>query len=208
VRAYDSGHRMPANAPPRSSADLSTSVSQLPRPPIIVVMGVAGAGKTTIGQLLAQRLACALLEGDSLHSPENIRRMAAGIALTDEDRHDWLVAIAERIAAAAKSDEALVVTCSALKRRYREMLRGDVAHLVFVYLSGDKSLVESRVNERHDHFMPGSLVASQFAALEVPSADESVIYCDIALPPQAIVTSILEQLPSMMRRAMQSHAAH
>jgi gluconokinase len=199
---------MPANAPPHSSADLSTSASLLPRPPIIVVMGVAGAGKTTIGQLLAQRLACALLEGDSLHSAENVRRMAAGIALTDDDRRDWLIAIAARIAAAAKNGEALVVTCSALKRRYREMLRGDVAHLVFVYLSGDKSLVEARVNKRHNHFMPGSLVASQFAALEEPGADEPVIFCDIELPPEAIVESILEKLPRTMRQAMQTHAAH
>lgn len=198
---------MPANTSPQSSADLSTSaLSRLPRPPIVVVMGVAGSGKTTIAQLLAKRLGCALLEGDSLHSAENIRRMAAGIALTDEDRHDWLIAIAERIANAAHNGEALVVTCSALKRRYREMLRGDVAHLVFVYLSGDKSLVEARVNERHNHFMPGSLVESQFAALEVPLADEPVIYCNIELTPQVIVESILEQLPRTMQWAISTFA--
>jgi gluconate kinase len=175
---------MPANTPPQSSADLSTSaLPLLPRPPIIVVMGVAGSGKTTIAQLLAKHLGCALLEGDSLHSAENIRRMAA-----------------------AHNGEAMVVTCSALKRRYREMLRGDVAHLVFVYLSGDKSLVEARVNERHNHFMPGSLVESQFAALEVPLADEPVIYCNIELTPQVIVESILEQLPRTMQRAIETRA--
>lgn len=175
-------------------------VPLLARPPILVVMGVSGAGKTLIAQLLADKLSCPMLEGDSLHSAANIKRMAAGIPLTDEDRHDWLIAIAHHIAAAARNEEALVVACSALKRQYRDILRGDIAQPIFVYLHGDKALIESRLKARRNHFMPGALLDSQFKTLETPGADELVIYCDVAPPPQDIVASILQQLPRMVRK--------
>jgi gluconokinase len=188
-------------------AEVTTApIPLLARPPILVVMGVSGAGKTLIAQMLADKLSCPMLEGDSLHSAANIKRMAAGIPLTDEDRHDWLIAIAQHITAATRNEEALVVTCSALKRRYRDILRGDVANPIFVHLSGDKALIASRLKLRRDHFMPGALLESQFATLETPGADELVIYCDVAPPPQAIVASIFEQLPRMIQRGIEALA--
>jgi len=181
----------------------TAAIPPFARPPILVVMGVSGAGKTLIAQMLADKLSCPMLEGDSLHSAANIKRMAAGIPLTDEDRHDWLIAIAQHITAATRNEEALVVACSALKRQYRDILRGDVANPIFVYLSGDKALIESRIKLRRNHFMPGVLLDSQFATLETPGADELVIYCDVAPPPPAIVESIIEQLPRMIQRGME-----
>ncbi|MGC2033091.1 MAG: gluconokinase [Steroidobacteraceae bacterium] len=162
---------------------------------IIIVMGVSGSGKSTIGRLLAERLACSFLEGDSLHSAANIERMASGIALTDADRRGWLQAIAQRIGVAARAAQPLVVTCSALKRRYRNVLRQADADLIFVHLMGERALIERRLAMRQNHFMPPALLDSQFAALEAPGADEQVIVCDIAHSPAEIVAAILERLP-------------
>ena len=162
--------------------------------PIIVVMGVSGSGKTTVARLLAERLACPMLEGDSLHSAENILRMAAATALADSDRCDWLNAIAQCITVASRAGQSLVVSCSALKRRYRDTLRQGHANLIFVHLVGDKQVIEGRLRLRHNHFMSPALLDSQFEALEMPGADEHVISCDIALKPEAIVLSILPRL--------------
>src|ERR1700719_2080329 len=107
-------------------------------------MGVSGSGKSTIARLLAERLACSFLEGDSLHCAANIERMASGTALTDADRRDWLHAIAQRIGIAARAAQPLVVTCSALKRRYRNVLRQADANLIFVHLAGERQLVGRR----------------------------------------------------------------
>lgn len=162
---------------------------------LIVVMGVSGCGKTTVARLLAEQLRSPMLEGDDLHSPENIQKMAAGAALNDADRRDWLAAISQRICAASIAGRALVVSCSALKRRYRDVLRQGDSRVIFVHLVGDKQLIQQRMIRRSGHFMPPALVDSQFDALEVPGADEHAIACDASQSPQAIVSSVLEQLP-------------
>jgi gluconokinase len=162
---------------------------------IIVVMGVSGSGKTTIAQQLAAELGCPMLEGDSLHSTRNIQRMRAGRALTDDDRRAWLAAIAGRIEAASRDGETLVVSCSALKRRYREVLRHADPDLVLVYLTGDKELIHSRLIGRQNHFMSPVLLESQFEALEEPAADENAIRCAVTLSPRDIAAAILRQLP-------------
>ena len=154
--------------------------------PLVVVMGVSGCGKSSVGRLIAKRLACEFLEGDDLHPPRNIERMAAGIALTDNDRRDWLLEIAQQLADARASRHALVVSCSALKRSYRDMLRTAASRLAFVHLHGSRALLESRLRARPGHFMPSSLLDSQLQTLEPPGADERAITLDAALPPAEI----------------------
>src|SRR5258705_9018625 len=135
-------------------------------------MGVSGAGKSLIGAQLARELHIAFLEGDDLHPPENVTRMAAGIALTDDDRRGWLMAIATRLRAAKRTGVGLVVSCSALKRSYRDVLRsaGD-ADVRFVYLAGGRAVLAERLANRRGHFMPPSLLDSQISILEEPSPD-------------------------------------
>jgi gluconokinase len=176
---------------------MSTANNTLAHPPIVVVMGVSGSGKTTVARLLAEQLSCPMLEGDGLHSTENIQRMAAGTALSDADRRAWLAAIAERIAASLREGRALVVSCSALKRRYRDVLRQGDPLLIYVHLIGDRQLIQRRMSLRHDHFMSPALLDSQFDALEMPGADERVISCDVARSPADIVASVLVHLPTL-----------
>jgi gluconokinase len=166
----------------------------------VVVMGVSGSGKSTVANLLASQLGCPLLEGDSLHSAHNIERMAAGHALTDADRQDWLAAIAARIAAAQSAGQFLVVSCSALKRSYRDMLRRADPRLVFVYLKGDMALIRARLARRQDHFMPTALLESQFQTLEEPAPDEHAIECSIALRPAAMVAWMLPRIAEAASR--------
>jgi gluconokinase len=154
---------------------------------IIVVMGVCGCGKTTIGQKLAERLDAAFVEGDELHPASNKDKMAAGIPLDDDDREPWLDAIAAKAAELLSRAPCLVVSCSALKRSYRDRLRTAGQDLKLVYLTGSKSLLQARMNERRGHFMPPGLLDSQLATLQVPEADETAIRLDIAEPPDAIV---------------------
>jgi gluconokinase len=162
--------------------------------PIIVVTGVSGAGKTTVGEMLASRLGCPMLEGDDLHSEENVRLMADGVALTDADRQDWLSHIAARILEAINGNRPLVVTCSALKRKYRDVLRGSGDRVTFVYLKAKRALIVERLASRHNHFMPVSLVDSQFEALEEPSPEEHAIACSIDRPTEDIVAEIVGAL--------------
>jgi gluconokinase len=164
-------------------------------------MGVSGSGKTTIAELLAKRLSSRTLEGDTLHPRENIERMRAGVPLTDENRRGWLEAIEAQIAAAAQQKRGLVVSCSALKRRYRDILRRRVPDVILVYLRGDESTIGKRLNLRSGHFMPPALLDSQFEALEPPDADEVAMSCDIAAAPATMVESILERLPSLIERS-------
>jgi gluconokinase len=157
-------------------------------------MGVSGAGKTVVGTQLADALAVSFLEGDALHPPENVRRMAQGIPLTDDDRRGWLRAIAERIAEARRNGSGLVVACSALKRAYRDVLRGADSELRFVHLTGDAGVIRQRMGQRVGHYMPARLLDSQLATLEVPGVDEHVWTFDVADPPPAIVAHIVERL--------------
>jgi gluconokinase len=164
---------------------------------LYVTMGVCGAGKSLIGAMLASELGVEFVEGDSLHPPENVKRMSAGIALTDEDRHGWLLAIAARLREAKRTGHGLVVSCSALKRRYRDLLRsaGD-ADVRFVYLVGSRALIAERMATRRGHFMPASLLDSQLAILEEPSPDEHAWMCDISEAPEAIVSDLVKRAAS------------
>ena len=161
------------------------------RAPIIVVMGVSGCGKSTVGQQLAATMGVEFLEGDQLHSTENVARMAAGIALTDEDRQGWLEALADRIGNARANEAGLVVSCSALKRSYRDTLRQGASDLLFVYLQGNPELLAARMGSRPGHYMPASLLESQLATLEMPSPDENAQTFDTTLPASAIVTAVV-----------------
>ncbi len=154
--------------------------------PLVVVMGVSGCGKSTVGRLIAKRLACEFLEGDDLHPPRNLERMAAGIALTDLDRRDWLKAIAEQLADAHAARYGLIVSCSALKRSYRNQLRTASNDLAFVHVHGSVEVLEARMRSRTGHFMPPSLLASQLQTLEPPGADERCLTLDAALPAEQI----------------------
>jgi gluconokinase len=159
-----------------------------------VVMGVAGAGKSAVGAALADALGMAFAEGDAYHPPTNVQRMAAGIALTDADRLPWLHALAARLHKAEEKGAGLVMACSALKRSYREVLRGGATSVRFIYLHGDRELLATRLAQRLDHFMPPSLLESQLAALEPPTPDEGVWTCDIRLSPKAIVACLLDRV--------------
>jgi carbohydrate kinase (thermoresistant glucokinase family) len=158
---------------------------------LYVVMGVTGSGKSTVGAALARALGVDFVEGDDYHPAENVRRMASGIPLNDEDRAGWLAALAERIREAKISNAGLVLACSALKRSYRDVLRAAAPDLQFVLFKGSESLIGERIAGRRGHFMPASLLESQLAILEEPSADEDVWTCDINESVQAIVDSLV-----------------
>lgn len=159
---------------------------------IVVVMGVSGSGKSTVGALLAARLGCEFLEGDSLHPPTNIEKMKQGVPLTDRDRAPWLAAIHARIIESFQHRKSLVVACSALKQRYRETLARGVA-IAWVYLKGSEELIRKRLQHRQHHFMTAQLLASQFADLEEP-VDAMIVDVEVA-PPEA-VDQILHALKS------------
>jgi gluconokinase len=159
---------------------------------VIVVMGVTGAGKSTVGTLLAERLGVPFRDADDFHPPSNITKMSAGQPLTDDDRWPWLDAIGAHLAAHRGS--GCVVTCSALKRAYRDRLRAAAPGLCFIHLHGDLALVAARQAARQGHFMPASLVPSQFATLETPAPDEGVITLDVAATPDALVAEAIAAL--------------
>jgi gluconokinase len=157
----------------------------------IVVMGVSGSGKTTVGRALAAALALPYIEGDELHPPENVARMAAGMPLSDAERAGWLAAIAGQLGAAPGG---AVASCSALKRSYRDMLRAAAPDLRLVYLSGDPKLLAERMAARQGHYMPASLLQSQLDTLEPPQSDEAAIQADISATPAQIVGAVLDAL--------------
>lgn len=162
--------------------------------PRIVVMGVSGCGKSTVGRALAQALAVPFLEGDDLHPPANVERMAAGVALCDADRQGWLEAIAAALAQARSGGQGLVVTCSALKRRYRDLLRAADPGLRLVFLQGPPELLAGRLAGRQGHYMPASLLPSQLQTLEPPAPEEGALVQDIHREPGAIVASVRRHL--------------
>ncbi len=158
------------------------------RPAVVVMMGVSGSGKTLIGSMLAASAGARFIDGDGYHSPENIGRMRSGLPLRDEDRWSWLDAIAAEIAAAGRNGGRLVVACSALKRAYRDQLRRASPHILFIHLEVDRATAAARVASRQDHFMPASLVDSQFADLEPPGREEKALTLDAARGPAGLVT--------------------
>ena len=160
----------------------------------LCVMGVAGAGKSVVGALLAGALGVAFLEGDDLHPADNVRRMAQGIALTDDDRRGWLASIAARLAGARQNDTGLVVACSALKRAYRDVLRRADPDIRFVHLTGDPALIAKRLSQRVGHYMPATLLDSQLAILEPPTPEEHAWTFDLADTPDSIVDEIVARL--------------
>lgn len=155
--------------------------------PGVVVMGVSGAGKSTIGPLLAAALGMAFADADAFHPAANIAKMSAGTPLTDEDRWPWLDAIGRHMMAEAAAGRPLVVACSALKWAYRDRLRAAVPSLRFVYLVGSKALIGERLAARKGHFMPAGLLESQFAALEDPTGEAGVVVAPIGAEPPSIV---------------------
>ena len=167
-----------------------------PRPPpaVIVVMGVSGSGKTTIANELARQLGWPFEDGDWFHPPANVEKMHSGVALTDADREPWLRAIARWIDDTRAAGRHGIVASSALKRRYRDVLIGDRPDVRLVYLKGDAPLIARRIATRHEHFMPASLLESQFEALEEPGPDEHPIVVSIEPSPRAIAAQILGAL--------------
>ncbi|MFF9048255.1 gluconokinase [Streptomyces parvulus] len=171
-------------------------MQRLHTPHVVVVMGVAGTGKTTIGPLLAARLGVPYAEGDDFHPPANIAKMTAGTPLTDEDRWPWLDAIGGW--AHGRAGLGGVVSSSALKRSYRDRLRAAAPGVVFVHLTGSRELIEDRMAHRQGHFMPTALLDSQFATLQPLEADEAGVAVDVAGTPEEITeraASALGDLP-------------
>lgn len=160
--------------------------------PLVVVMGVTGSGKSTVGEALAQRLGIPFADADDFHSEANVAKMSAGQALDDEDRLPWLHAIGAWLA--ERSDTGAVVSCSALKRAYRDVLREHAPDACFVHLHGDRETVRRRVSGRPGHFMPSSLVASQFAALEPLAEDEHGIVLALDAPIDDLVAAAARSL--------------
>jgi gluconokinase len=158
---------------------------------IVIVMGVAGSGKTTIGQLLARAMGWKFRDADGLHPSENRDKMSRGIALTDLDRRPWLEAVRRLIEGYLASGESAVIACSALKQSYRDLLIVDSAAVRIVYLRGPRDLIERRLVERHGHFFNPGLLTSQFETLEEP---HSAIVEDISRDPVEIAASIRAKL--------------
>jgi gluconokinase len=167
---------------------------QSPRVAQLVVMGVAGAGKTTIASRLGERLGCEVADADAFHSPANVAKMAAGIPLQDEDRWPWLQAIGDWIRARDQAGLTAVVTCSALKRAYRDVLRAASPRALFVHLTGSPALIDARLHARRGHFMAAGMLASQLAILEPLGADEPGISVDVSGTPDEIADSIVRSL--------------
>ena len=191
----------PHGRPPSPRArQVATSKSEdetasLPRnPSVVVVMGVSGCGKSTIASMLAHRLNWIYEDGDWFHPQSNVRKMHAGEPLTDEDRWPWLHGIAAWIDATRRVGNHGTVACSALKRAYRDILVGERTDVRIVYLKGEQDLIARRLAARDGHFMPPSLLDSQFAALEEPQPDEHPIVVSIVPHPREIVEEIVKRL--------------
>lgn len=160
--------------------------------PVLVIMGVSGSGKSTVAGVLAGRLGWDLAEGDDLHPEANVAKMHSGQPLTDEDRWPWLELIAAWIRTRTEAGEPGIITCSALKKKYRDVLRGE--NVVFVFLQGSKEKISDRLASRHGHFMPPSLLESQFDALEEPSGDENYISLSVSASPAEEAQEVIDRL--------------
>ena len=169
-------------------------VHTITKPVIALIMGVSGSGKTTVAVLLSAALGCQFQEGDDLHPAANVEKMRGGTPLTDADRLPWLQKIAEEIDGWRARGESGVLTCSALKRSYRDIIIGNRSDVTLVYLKGSQDLIHRRMAARHEHFMPVALLDSQFATLEEPTSDEHPIAVDVGGRPAEIVAEIVHRL--------------
>jgi len=167
---------------------------------VLVLMGVSGSGKTTVGALLAGRLGWSSAEADDFHPPANIAKMRSGVPLDDADRLPWLEAIATQIDRWCAEGKHGVITCSALKRRYRDVIIGGRPEVRLVFLQGERELVADRLAARLGHFMPPTLLESQFAALEEPDPEERPVIVSIREPPQLLAERIMAALDLDARR--------
>jgi len=165
-----------------------------PKPVVLVLMGVSGSGKTTVGAILASRLGWPFEDGDALQPPSNVEKMRAGHPLTDVDRWPWLEMVAKWIEKRLDRGENGLIACSALKRSYRDILNRRGSGVVFVFLAGSKKMIASRLVARHGHFMPPSMLDSQFADLEEPASDEPAIRVDVGPTPDVIAQGIMQEL--------------
>ena len=175
-------------------SDANRPPDEAPRPIALVVMGVSGSGKSTVAAGLASRLGWTMAEGDSLHPPENVEKMRRGVPLGDADRWPWLDRIGDLLRGWAAEGRSGVVTCSALKRVYRDRLVAARPDLLFVYLKGSAALIGDRVAGRHHEYMPASLLTSQFETLEEPLPGEPVITIDATGTPEAEVEAIVRAI--------------
>jgi len=184
---------MTTDCPPKRiwTAGLAHTITE---PVIAVVMGISGSGKTTVAVLLAAALGSQFQEGDDLHPAANVEKMHMGTPLTDADRWPWLQKIAEEIDRWRTRGESGVMTCSALKRSYRDVVIGDRPDVTLVYLKGSHDLIRRRMAARHEHFMPVALLDSQFATLQEPTPDEHPITVDVGGRPAEIAEEIVHQL--------------
>ena len=160
--------------------------------PVLVIMGVSGCGKSTVAAILAGQLGWDLEEGDDLHPASNVAKMASGTPLTDEDRWPWLDTVADWIVEHTTSGLPGIITCSALKRVYRDKLRGP--HVVFVHLAGTRDTIDTRLKARMDHFMPSTLLDTQLSTLEPPGPDEQAIRVDVGPKPAELAATIIDRL--------------
>lgn len=181
-------------APSNVEPDIAAGEHAPAMPSVLVVMGVSGCGKSTIGTQIAIQLHWEFEDGDWFHPASNIEKMHSGHPLTDDDRWPWLNAIADFVDATRRAGNHAVIACSALKRSYRAVIVGNRPDVRLVYLKGDIDLIARRVAARHEHFMPLELLQSQFAALEEPGPDENPIVVSVEPPPRAIVAQVLAAL--------------
>ena len=167
------------------------SHNQSSAPTVLIFMGVAGCGKTTVAKLFAAKTGAEFFEGDDFHPPENIAKMRAGIPLTDEDRAGWLLALRKIISTSLAKHSLTALACSALKEKYRDQLQAGDARVKFVYLSAKREVIKTRLKQRTGHFMPPTLLASQFAILEPPT---NALVIDSMKPPEKIVSEAIQLL--------------
>ena len=173
-----------------------TAIDKNYAPSCIIVMGVSGSGKSTVGERLAEAAGAGFIDGDDLHPQANIAKMSRGEALNDEDREPWLKQIAATAELHVTAGKTVVIVCSALKKQYRDIFRQHISRVRFVFLDGQFELIKRRMEARQAHFMKAEMLVSQFNTLERPAADEQDVYTvDIDLPIEQLVADIRRHLP-------------